>query len=73
MRDYTYLLHKAEEGGYWVEVPALPGCFSQGETMEEAIESIREAIESHIAALCEDGEEVPEEGALVTGRVAVAV
>lgn len=32
MRKYKVILHSAEEGGYWVEVPALPGCYSQGET-----------------------------------------
>ena len=37
------VIHK-EENGYWAEVPALKGCFSQGETMEEIIENIKEAI-----------------------------
>ena len=39
------VIHEAEEGGYWVEVPALPGCATQGETMEELFENLREAIE----------------------------
>ena len=39
------IIHKAEEGGYWAEVPALPGCVSQGETMEEVTKNIREAIQ----------------------------
>jgi predicted RNase H-like HicB family nuclease len=39
------IIHKAEEGGYWAEVPALPGCVSQGETMEEVTRNIREAIQ----------------------------
>jgi HicB-like antitoxin of HicAB toxin-antitoxin system len=51
MRDYTVILHPAEEGGYWVDVPALPGCYSQGETEEEALVRIREAIEAHIEVL----------------------
>lgn len=38
------VVHEAEEGGYWAEVPALPGCASQGETMEELMANIREAI-----------------------------
>lgn len=37
------IIHK-EENGYWAEVPALKGCFSQGETMEEITENIKEAI-----------------------------
>jgi predicted RNase H-like HicB family nuclease len=39
------IVHKAEEGGYWAEVPAIPGCVSQGETKEELKENILEAIE----------------------------
>ena len=44
------LIHKAEEGGYWAEVPALPGCVSQGETMDEVRSNIREAIEGWLLA-----------------------
>jgi predicted RNase H-like HicB family nuclease len=39
------VVHEAEEGGYWAEVPALPGCASQGETMDELMENLREAIQ----------------------------
>ena len=39
------VLHEAEEGGYWAEVPAIPGCATQGETFEELLENLREAIE----------------------------
>lgn len=38
------IIHEADEGGFWAEVPALPGCRTQGETMEELEESLREAI-----------------------------
>jgi predicted RNase H-like HicB family nuclease len=69
---YTVIVHKAEEGGYWVEVPALPGCLSQGETVEQAMENVREAIEIHLLALKEDGQEVPEEEVLLLGRVEVS-
>ena len=44
------LIHSAEEGGYWAEVPALPGCVSQGETVEELRSNIREAIEGWLLA-----------------------
>jgi len=47
------LIHKAEEGGYWAEVPALPGCVSQGETMDDLQANIHEAIEGWL--LAEDG------------------
>ena len=39
------VVHEAEEGGYWAEVPAVPGCVTQGETMEELLANIEEAIE----------------------------
>ena len=39
------IVHEAEEGGFWGEVPALPGCASQGETLDELMANIREAIE----------------------------
>ena len=41
---YKVLVHKAEEGGYWAEVPSLPGCVSEGGTMEELRANIKEAI-----------------------------
>ncbi len=39
------IVHKAEEGGFWAEVPALPGCLTQGETLDELKTNLREAIE----------------------------
>jgi predicted RNase H-like HicB family nuclease len=39
------VIHDAEEGGYWAEVPAIPGCATQAETMEELLANLREAIE----------------------------
>jgi predicted RNase H-like HicB family nuclease len=50
------------DDNYWVaEVPSLPGCISQGETREEAVTNIREAINAYVNALEEDGISVPEE------------
>lgn len=43
-------IHDAEEGGFWAEVPALPGCVSQGETLDETIANIREAINGWLDA-----------------------
>jgi len=68
---YTVITHRAEEGGYWVEVPALPGCVSQAETVEEALAHVREAIETHLDALREDGQQAPQEEELFVGRVEV--
>jgi len=39
------VVHEAEEGGFWAEVPAIPGCASQGETMDELLRNVQEAIE----------------------------
>jgi predicted RNase H-like HicB family nuclease len=41
---YAVVIHQEPEGGFWAEVPALPGCYSQGETMDELMANIREAI-----------------------------
>ena len=41
---YAVVIHQDVESGYWAEVPALPGCYSQGETMDELMENVREAI-----------------------------
>jgi predicted RNase H-like HicB family nuclease len=39
------VVHEAEEGGFWAEVPAIPGCATQGDSMEELMQNLREAIE----------------------------
>jgi predicted RNase H-like HicB family nuclease len=39
------VVHDAEEGGFWAEVPAIPGCASQGETMDDLLRNVHEAIE----------------------------
>lgn len=48
---FRAVVHDAEEGGYWAEVPALPGCFSEGETKEELLDNIKEAIRGCLAVL----------------------
>ncbi len=59
-RRYTVVL-PPDDGGYMVTVPALPGCFTQGATVEQALDRAREAIRTHIAGLEADGELVPVE------------
>ena len=44
------IVHEAEEGGYWAEVPALPGCVTQGETLAEVRKNVKEAIELWLEA-----------------------
>ncbi len=63
--EYIIVIHPAEEGGYWAEVPALPGCFAQGDSLEDLLGDAREAITSHIEALREDGQPVPHGGVIV--------
>jgi predicted RNase H-like HicB family nuclease len=55
------IIEPAEEGGYIASVPSLPGCYSQGDTWQEVISNVREAIELYIEDLIENGEEVPED------------
>lgn len=63
--SYRILLRKEPEGGYTVTVPSLPGCVTYGETVEEAVEMAKEAIEAYLESLREHGEEIPtEEGTL---------
>jgi predicted RNase H-like HicB family nuclease len=49
------VIHKAEEGGFWAEVPSLPGCYSQGETAEDLMANLREAAQGYLAVLREEG------------------
>jgi predicted RNase H-like HicB family nuclease len=69
--EYSVIVHEAEEGGYWVEVPALPGCYSQGETVEETLEHVKEAIGLYLEVLREDGRPVPRDEEVVF-KVSVA-
>ena len=48
------VVHEAEEGGYWAEVPALPGCVSEGDTFDETIANIREAAEGWLEVAAEN-------------------
>ena len=62
VREYTVILHRDEDfRGYWVEVPSLPGCVSQGKSKDEALKNIKEAIDLHIECLKEDGIKIPSE------------
>lgn len=59
--EFTVNFIPAEEGGYTVTAPALPGCISEGDTLEEAKVNIKEAIQGYIEALEKDGLTVPDE------------
>ena len=54
-QKYEVILHPdMEDGGYWVECPSLSGCASQGDTVEEALEIIKDAIKGHLEVLEQD-------------------
>ena len=56
---YTVIFEPAEEGGYVVTVPALPGCITQAETLPEAQKRAKEVIELYLEVLRNEGEEIP--------------
>ena len=55
MQSYAVVIHEDPEGGFWAEVPALPGCYSQSETVDELEHNIREAIAGVLEVLREEG------------------
>ncbi len=48
------MIHEAEEGGFWAEVPAIPGCATQGETLKELFANVREAVEGCLSVSGKD-------------------
>jgi predicted RNase H-like HicB family nuclease len=58
---YTAILEREEDGGYHAFVPALHGCHSQGDTLDEAVENIGEAMTVYVESLKAAGEPLPEE------------
>lgn len=71
--SYSVFYEQAPEGGYVAFVPALPGCHTQGETVEESERNIKEAIALYLESLAAHGEAIPEEGRSFQGRVSVPV
>lgn len=61
---YPAFFHKAEEGGYWVEFPDLPGCVTQGEDMDEAYKMAVEAMGLYLEDLVDDEEKLPRASSL---------
>jgi antitoxin HicB len=58
---YRILMTREPEGGFTVNVPALPGCITYGETIDQAMEMAKEAIELYIETLQADGEPIPDD------------
>ena len=57
MQNFAIVIHEDPDGGFWGEVPALPGCYSQGETVDELKHNIREAIGGVLEVLKQEGRE----------------
>ena len=58
--NFKVIVHKAEEGGYWAEVPSIPGCVSQGESMDELKENVQEAIHGCLSVEIDEPQNDPE-------------
>ncbi len=58
---FKVVVHSEPQKGYWAEVPALPGCVSQGETLDELQANIREAIEGYLEVMRVEGRQTAEE------------
>ena len=69
--DFKVFLEPDEDGGYVVVCPSLAGCYSQGDTAEEALKNIREAIELCLEELQDRGEEIPDPSNVLIGSVVV--
>jgi predicted RNase H-like HicB family nuclease len=57
MEKYAVVIHEDPKTGYWAEVPALPGCYSQGETIDELMVNVREAIAGVLEVMKEQGKQ----------------
>jgi len=64
-KSYKVIFEPQEEGGYTATVPALPGCVSEGDTYEQALVNIQEAIALYLESLQADGLPIPEETHLI--------
>ena len=61
---YTVILDREADGGFHASCPALPGCHSQGDTLDETLQNVREAIEVYLESLVAHGEPMPREDML---------
>ena len=74
MKQLTFpIILEADADGYYVSCPTLQGCYSQGDTYEEAVANIKDAIRLHIEDRFAEGEEIPEQVAVSLSTVEVAV
>lgn len=70
-RKYLIVIERADDGGYGAWAPDLPGCVALGDTIEECEQSMREAIELHLAGMREDGDPIPQPSTVAAAVVEV--
>ncbi|MDI6788990.1 MAG: type II toxin-antitoxin system HicB family antitoxin [Planctomycetota bacterium] len=73
LRKFKIIIEHEQEGGYSVYVPALPGCHTQGDTIEEAMTNVKEAVECYIESIRKDGLSLPELTEEIVDEVEVIV
>ena len=74
MRNMTLpIIIEADSDGYFVSCPALQGCYSQGDSYEETVENIKDAIRLHVEDRLADGEEIPQHVSVSLSTVEVAI
>lgn len=69
--DFKVILEPDPGGGYVISCPSLPGCYSQGDSVDEALANIREAIELVVEDLKARGEEIPDPSGVLVGSVVI--
>ena len=69
--DFKVILEPDSDGGYVISCPSLPGCYSQGDSVDEALANIREAIELVVEDLKARGEEIPDPSGVLVGSVVI--
>lgn len=69
--SFSVMYEEAPDGGYVAFVPSLPGCHTQGETIEDAEKNIQEAIELYLESLEDHNEEIPQERRILQGKVEI--
>ena len=73
MMPFTVVIEADEDGGYYAFCPALPGCYSQGETLQETKTNISEAVQCHLESLLKDGTPLPKAREEFVGTIQVPV
>lgn len=73
--QYTAIFEPSEEGGFTVTVPALPGCITEGDTFEEALHMVKDAIEAYLFSLDKHNQPIPieEDKAFIVGNINITL